>query len=153
MDSGFLVTAGGIALISAILIQWAKKSELAIFSFIGTEKNKQKANLIFSVVVAFLTSIGVGYKYDSSTGVLILSGLTAANLAHGLWHWGLQWIGQHVAYKQWIVPQELQAANIDVLNQLLDHLKIETTPVAVQSTVAAIAAKSSAPAFTGMVLK
>ena len=46
MDSGFLLTSGGTALISSILIQAMKKSQLEIFNFIGTEKNKGKINLV-----------------------------------------------------------------------------------------------------------
>ena len=122
MDSGFLLTAGGTAVLSSIIIQWMKKSQLAIFSFLGTEKNKQKVNLYFSIFVAFITSIGIGYKYDGVSGTLVISGLTAAGIQKGLWHWFTQWVGQHVSYKAIIVPQELQAANIDVLNQLLIQL-------------------------------
>lgn len=122
MDSGFLLTAGGTAVLSSVIIQWMKKSQLSIFNFLGTEKDKQRVNLYFSILVAFVTSIGIGYKYDSATGVLVISGLTAASIQHGLWHWFTQWIGQHISYKAIIVPQELQSANIDVLNQLLVQL-------------------------------
>lgn len=132
MDSGFILTAGGTAVLSSLIIQWMKKSELAIFDAIGTEKNKQRANLYLSIIVAFVTSIGIGYKYDGATGVLVISGLTAAGIQHGLWHWFTQWTAQHVSYKALIVPQELQAANIDVLNQLLDQLKGKPTPVKVE---------------------
>ena len=135
MDSGFLVTAGGTALISSIIIQWIKKSQLDIFNLFGTEKNKQFANQCLSIVVAFITSIGIGYKYDATAGTLLLTGLTIASLEHGLWHWMLQWISQHVAYKTLIVPQELQASNIDVLNQLLDQLKGNPEPVVVQPII------------------
>lgn len=130
MDSGFLLTSGGTAILSAIIIQALKKSN--IISFIGTEKSKGAANLCFSVFIAFITSLGIGYKYDGASGTLILTGLTAAGLLHGIWHWFVQWVGQHLAYKQIVVPAELQAATIDVLNQLLDHLKLETTPVSVE---------------------
>ncbi len=132
MDSGFILTAGGTALISSLIIQAMKHSELAIFDFLGTTPDKSRANLIFSVIIAFVTSIGIGYKYDSIAGTLVINGLTYANIMHGLWHWGVQWAGQHITYKQFIVPTELQAANISVLNQLLDHLKVEATPVVVE---------------------
>jgi hypothetical protein len=132
MDSGFLLTAGGTAVLSSVIIQWMKKSELAIFGFLGTDKNKQRVNLYFSIFVAFVTSIGIGFKYDGAVGVLVISGLTAAGIQHGLWHWFTQWIGQHISYKAIIVPQELQAANIDVLNQLLDQLKSQPRVIQVQ---------------------
>ena len=135
MDSGFLVTAGGTALISSIIIQWIKKSQLDIFNLFGSEKNKAFANQCLSIIVAFITSIGIGYKYDATAGTLILTGLTIASLQHGLWHWMLQWISQHVAYKTLIVPQELQASNIDVLNQLLNQLKGIPAPVVVEPVV------------------
>ncbi len=110
-----------------------KKSQFGFFKFIGTEKDKAKANLIFSIVIAFFTSLGIGYKFDAVAGTLLITNLTPAALLHGLSHWTIQWVSQHVAYKTWIVPQELQAANIDVLNQLLDHLKGELTPVSVEN--------------------
>ena len=132
MDSGFLLTAGGTAILSSVIIQWMKKSGLAVFSFIGTEKNKQRANLYFSIAVAFVTSIGIGFKYDGTAGTLLLTGLTATGIQHGLWHWFTQWIGQHISYKTFVVPQELQAANIDVLNQLLDQLKGQPHAIPVQ---------------------
>lgn len=122
MDSGFLLTAGGTALLSSLIIQAMKKSELAIFSFLGTEKNKSRANLVMSILMAFITSIGIAYKYDSTAGTLVITGLTVANVTHLAWHSFIQWISQHVAYKTLIVPQELQASNIDVLNQLLIQL-------------------------------
>lgn len=122
MDSGFVLTAASISIISSLIIQAMKKSQLAIFDFLGTEKNKATANFIFSLFVAFITSIGIAYKYDSVAGTLTISNLNLIGIQHGLWHWFIQWIGQHIAYKTWVVPQELQAANVDVLNQLLVQL-------------------------------
>ena|SRR5260221_6489883 len=135
MDSGFVLTAGGTALVSALILQALKKSQLAIFNFVGTERDKWAANLTVSIIMAFITAIGISYKYDSAAGTLVLSGLTVSGISHGLWHWFIQWIGQHAAYKTLIVPSELQAANIDVLNQLLDHLKGELTPVSVEKII------------------
>ncbi len=132
MDSGFLITAGGTAVVTSIFLQWMKKSQLWCFSFIGTDKRFEKANLWFSIFVAFITSIGIGYKYDAAAGTLLITGLTVAGIEHGVWHWFVQWVGQHVSYKTFVVPTELQAANIDVLNQLLEHLKAEVTPVSVE---------------------
>ncbi len=132
MDSGFVLTAGGTALISSLVLQALKHSELSIFNFLGTEKEKWSNNLTFSIIIAFITSLGIGYKYDSTAGTLVLSGLTAAGITHGLWHWFFQWISQHAIYKTVVVPTELQAANIEVLNKLLNHLKGEVTPVSVE---------------------
>lgn len=129
MDSGFLVTAGGTALISSLIMQWMKKSKF--FAFIGTDKIHERANLIFSIFVAFITSIGISYKYDSTAGTLLIAGITSANIAHGLWHWFVQWIAQHTSYKTLVVPTELQAANIDVLNQLLDQLKANESKISI----------------------
>src|SRR6266567_55489 len=125
MDSGFLLTAGGTALISSLLIQAMKKSPLRIFNLLGIEEVNSKANLIFSIIVSFITSIGIGYKYDvhydpttgDLVGSFILSGLSTTSILHGIWHWLIQWVSQHVAYKTIIVPTELQAATVNTLKQ------------------------------------
>ncbi|SRR5260221_9922713 len=124
-DSGFLLSAGTTAMLSAIVIQLLKKSELSLFNFLGTDKTKAQANFVFSGLVAFITSIGISYKYDPVAGTLLLTGITAIAIGHGLWHWFIQWVTQHVAYKAFVVPSELQAININVLNQLLAQLKSE----------------------------
>lgn len=36
--------------------------------------------------VAACAAIGVHYSFSSGSGTLIITGLTAANLVHGLWH-------------------------------------------------------------------
>lgn len=155
MDSGFILTAGGTALICSMLLQAMKKSERAIFDFVGTEANKWKANLIVSIIIAFITALGIGYKYDvhydANTGQLVgnflVTGLTAAGIIHGLWHWFFQWIGQHVAYKGLVVPTELQAANIDVLNKLLSQLQTNSTflKVGADAKVSSISASTTNP--------
>ncbi len=134
MDSGFLLTSGGTALISSLIIQALKNSELSIFNFLGKDATKSKANLIFSIVVAFITSIGIGFKYDAAAGTILLSGITAAGIQHGLWHWFVQWIGQHVTYKAFVVPTELQAANVNLLKALLTQMENSNVPTSSTNT-------------------
>ncbi len=122
MDSNFLLTAGGTALVSSLLIQYIKKSELTLFNAFGIEDSKSKANLTLSIIFAFFTSIGIGFKYDGTSGVLIVNGLTTAGILHGVWHWFIQWTSQHLLYKQVIVPTELQAAIVNTLKQIVVQL-------------------------------
>lgn len=126
MDSGFLLTSSGIGLISSLVMQWMKKSNL--FTFLGCEKMHENANLYFSIAVAFITSLGIGYKYDAVAGTVLITGLTSASLAHGVWHWGSQWVIQHVTYKQFIVPTELQAAMVNQLKLLASQLERKPEP-------------------------
>ena len=129
MDQNFLLTSGGTALISALIIQAMKKSELTIFNFVGTDSNKARANLYLSIVIAFFTSLGIGFKYDETAGTILLTGITSAGILHGLWHWFVQWVGQHIAFKTLIMPQELQSMNINVLEQLLNQLKVNSNEI------------------------
>jgi hypothetical protein len=115
--SSFLFTSGGVALLSALIIQHLKNADW--FPFLGTRPEFAKANLTVSMVVAFLTSAGVSYHFDSSAGMLDL------HLSlHQLWHFGVQWLEQHFAYKTTIVPTELLAAAVKQL-KILNSSKTE----------------------------
>src|SRR5215471_19418753 len=105
MDT-FVLGSGGAAVVSALVIQWLKKSNW--FTFLSTEAHSQNANLIFSIVVALFTSLGLSYTYNAHTGQLIVNGLVPANMLNSVGHWFIQWTAQHVAYKAVVVPTELQ---------------------------------------------
>jgi hypothetical protein len=121
-----LVSSGGTGVITAYLLQWLKKSTW--FTPLGIEAINARANFIASVLAAGVASIGVSYTYDLQTGVLAIGGLTAANMTHGLGHWAGQWIAQHIGYKAFVLPSELQAIAINEIKKLQDLTK-ENKPV------------------------
>ncbi len=110
---GLILTSGSTAVISAIVLQFLKNRNWV--TFLGKEPQFQNANLIVSILIAGLTSIGITYGYNSTTGdaTIVLS-------THQLWRAGLQWVAQHAAYKTAIVPTELLAG---ILNQLKAQAK------------------------------
>lgn len=110
MDDLTLTTVGS-ALITSLLLQWLKKSTW--FPFLGIEHKFQNINLIVSVIVSGLVSLGVGYNYDKNTGDLHLIIST-----HQAWHWLIQWCSQHATYKTMVVPTELQAAILNKIKEL-----------------------------------
>ena len=117
MDS-LTLAAGSSALISSVFLQYLKKAKW--FGLMGIEPAKEKINLLISILVAGAVSLGISYKFDSDTGILVISGLTMAGISHQIWHWLLQWTAQHVSYKAFVVPSELLAA---IVNQLKDIQK------------------------------
>lgn len=105
MDVNYLISAGSSAVICTLLLQWMKRSTL--IPFLGVAKNFEKTNLIISIIVSGIASLGIGYTFNDQTGDLVIHGLTTANVVHNFGHWVSQWIAQHVAYKTVIVPGEL----------------------------------------------
>ena len=107
MDS-LVLSTGGTALAVSLLLQYLKKSSW--FKIMGIEPQFEKINLFISVIAAGLSSLGIGYAYDGSSGrfMLIIS-------LHQLWHWFIQWVSQHAAYKTFVVPVELLAAIVKEL--------------------------------------
>lgn len=117
--STFIVSSGGAAVVSSLFIQYLKKSKL--FTFLSTKDEAAKANFYFSVFIAGLTSVGLSYTYNPDTGQLIVNGLILQNIVHSLGHWFLQWVAQHVAYKQFVVPSEMQSQILNYLDNLIQQ--------------------------------
>jgi hypothetical protein len=96
------VATGGFALLSSLGIQYLKNSGWA--SWFNRETDK--ANLALSLLVAFVTSIGIHFSWDAKTDTIAIIGVGYA-LQHGLWEWFVQWAAQHIAYKNVIVQGEV----------------------------------------------
>lgn len=119
--NNLLITSGGAAVVASLFIQYLKKSHW--FTFLSTEAHSQTTNMVFSIVVAGITSLGISFSYNASKGQLIIDGLTFTSIFSAASHWFIQWAGQHVAYKTVVVPSELQAAMVNVLKQLNENLE------------------------------
>ncbi len=102
MESNLAVNQLTIAAGIVAFIQWLKKSNLPIFSWINAGTGR--LNRIVSVVCAAASAQGIGVTWDTEKHALTLTGLTLAAVLGFLWHWiqqfGLQeWIYRSAIYK------------------------------------------------------
>ena len=70
----------------------------------------QTANRVITAITAGLVGIGVHFVFNS--GTLTVTGLTVANIGHGLYGAMVQWALQHASYKLIVAPPlpgEIQA--------------------------------------------
>lgn len=113
MTSGGLdspIVTGGTAVIASMAIQYLKNSGWATWF----NRNTEKANLFLSVMVAIATTAGIHWTFDAASG----NGTILFN-THQIWGAIMQWVAQHIAYKQVIVPGETQGEIRALLQRLL----------------------------------
>ena len=70
------------------------------------QKEAAVLNRIFAAIMALIAAVGIQYTYDSVTGVMTITGLTAAGIATGLWSWFVQFALQQGAFKLIVQPEE-----------------------------------------------
>lgn len=70
------------------LLNWLKESDRIPWISAHTKW----LNRILVGVLSFITAIGVHYTFDPAAGTLIIGGLHASTIGHGLLDWGTQWI-------------------------------------------------------------
>lgn len=73
-----VVTAGAI---SVSIIQWLKNTKLVPF----INHNSAALNRVVAWIAAFVSAVGLHYTWDSGTGTLTLTGLTATAIGTTLW--------------------------------------------------------------------
>lgn len=117
----YLVSSGGAAVLSAMIIQYIKKAHW--LTAVSTRSDSSFANLMFSIMMAGFAASTVTFAYSSAYHEVIIGNVDFAGVFNFAGRVFVQWCAQHASYKAFVVPTELQAANIDVLNQLLDQLK------------------------------
>jgi hypothetical protein len=83
--------------IAVWLIQNVKTSKVPFFSWIN--ENTPGISRFVSVLAAALTAVGVGWSFQSDSGVLTISGLSWTALATFVWHVTKNYAFQHVMYK------------------------------------------------------
>lgn len=89
------LTAGYI---NASLIEWLKHQPW----FPLANVDASKLNRAFAVFMSVLTAIGIHHTFDVSSGVLTITGLTPANMLHGIWAVAQQFAFQQGAYKMMV---------------------------------------------------
>lgn len=65
------------------------------FSWINVDS--KKLNRVVSAIIALITSLGISFNYDKTTGDLIIHNLTATTLAV-VWDWAKQYLAQQILY-------------------------------------------------------
>lgn len=93
VDANHLGTGAVVAVASAELIEFAKRSGLRMFNWLNGDT--QNLNRVVGGLVAFLTGLGISWNYDPHTGTLVINGLLAASVSHAF----VQWVQQQVYYR------------------------------------------------------
>ena len=78
-----------------LFIQWLKDSKMVPF----INGDTAALNRMVAVVMAMLTASGMHFAFDSSDGVLTITGLHAANVVHFLWESMKAFSTQYLIYK------------------------------------------------------
>jgi len=75
-------------------IEWLKRSRG--FSFLAADTTT--INRIVSALLAAVAAVGINWTYDSSQGVLTITGLTLVSVTATGWEWVKQFAVQQVLY-------------------------------------------------------
>lgn len=84
-----------IAAVATWAINWLKTAGWAKFI---TPESSTKVQRAVSALIALATAAGISFAWDSTAGVLTISGLHAANAAHLVWDAFQQYVLQHTLY-------------------------------------------------------
>lgn len=82
----------GAALL-AYLLQWIKSTKLLPW----VSEHTKGINYALTGVMSLVAAVGIHYQFDSTSGVLTISGLHTSSVLHGLWEWLKQWAFQQGA--------------------------------------------------------
>lgn len=104
-----LVT-GTTAVVASMAIQALKNSGWATWF----NRQTDRANLALSIAVAIATTAGIHWTFDTASG----NGTILFNI-HQIWGALSQWVAQHIAYKQFIVPSETMGEIRAMMQKLL----------------------------------
>ena len=106
MDEGNLalsVFSSGVA--SVYVIEFLKKTRLMPF----VTQHTVALNRWLGVIASGVATLGIGFSFDSEAGSLMITGLTAATIAHNAWHWFTQWAVQQFVYSTAVEGQKVRA--------------------------------------------
>ena len=95
METELLTSQITAAYMASALMEWLKTQRW--FPFVAD--NNPRLNRAFAMAAAFITSVGLHFTFDAQAGVLTVTGLTVANILHGLWGWVQQYALQQGLYK------------------------------------------------------
>ena len=88
------------------VLEWIKRARWVAFITIETKK----LNGFLAKAAALLMAVGIHYEFDATAGTLMITGLTIAGLAHGLWVWLQQVVVQELIYNTAIQSRTITIA-------------------------------------------
>ena len=89
-----------LAYVTSSVMEWLKHQGW----FPLMDKETANLNRLVAVVASFLVAVGIHFSFDTSAGVLTITGLTAGNIVHGLLAWVQQFAFQQGAFKLLVKP-------------------------------------------------
>lgn len=95
--------------IAVMIMQWLKESKLVSF----IDHNSAWTNRLVASLLALLGSLGIGYMWDPTAGILTITGLQVSHVWNTLWAWFVSYGTQWLIYKMAIrkgEPGELPLA-------------------------------------------
>lgn len=95
METELLTSQLTTAYMISALLQWLKNKPWFPFTNINTAA----LNRATAMALAFITAVGLHYTFDAEGGVLTITGLTVANIAHTAWASVQQYALQQGVYK------------------------------------------------------
>ena len=95
METELITSQLTAAYATSAVLQWLKGKPWFPFA----NANTAALNRATSMVLALIAAIGLHYTFDAESGVLTISGLTAANILHTVWAWVQQYALTQASYK------------------------------------------------------
>lgn len=104
IDVDHLGTGAVLAVVVTEVIEWAKRSGWGWLSAINADSTT--LNRWVGGAVALLVGLGISWTYDPSTGTLIINGLLASSITHGI----AQWAQQQAYYRLFVANKGITVA-------------------------------------------
>ncbi len=95
MQQEQIVTQVVLSAIAAQLMEFAKRSPWVPWI---TQHSKWVNTLTASLLAAF-TAAGMHFNYESTAGVITITGVTLISVLHFLWEWVQSFVFQHLIFK------------------------------------------------------
>lgn len=102
METQELLSQFTSAAIVVYALQWIKGAGWCQWLTMETES----LNRVVAAIAAAGSAIGIHAAYDTTGGVLTISGLTLAGVIHGVWHWANQFALQQLAFDAVVKPKK-----------------------------------------------
>lgn len=101
-----------MAALLAYLLKWVQRSEWVPW----ISEHTRGLNRVLTGLMSLVATIGISYSFDTTTGVLTISGLHLSSIAAGLFEWVKQWAFQQAASDIVItrsIAQDVQTGDVN----------------------------------------
>lgn len=95
MDTELIGSQFALAWATSHFMEWLKYQKW--FPLIQAEA--KVLNRLVAIGASFLVAIGLHWSFEAQAGVLTITGLTAANISHGVMAWIQQYSIQQLSYR------------------------------------------------------